>query len=138
MKIYEELEEYGEKVQFVVNLKDSVSHPQVLGNLSPQNHKFLLEIALKLCVSENTQREIVLGDDGVTFIETDLTNEMQLLLDGLLRFHSMNATISNLLRTISDQMPIDFESEMGKSISINSRNVSNFYHRPKDVVETRC
>jgi len=51
MRIYEELEEYGEKVQFVVNLKTSVAHPQVMGNLSVQNHKFLLEIALKLCIS---------------------------------------------------------------------------------------
>ena len=51
MRIYEEMEEYGEKVQFVINLKTSVAHPQVMANLSVQNHKFLLEIALKLCIS---------------------------------------------------------------------------------------
>jgi len=53
MKIYEGLEEYEEKVQFVINLKKSISHPQVINNLSIQNHKFLLEIALKLCISVN-------------------------------------------------------------------------------------
>jgi len=51
MKIYEDFEEYDEKVQFVINLKTSISHPQVINNLSIQNHKFLLEIALKLCIS---------------------------------------------------------------------------------------
>lgn len=51
MKLYEDLEEYDEKVRFVVNLKVSISHPQVLANLSAQNHKFLLEIALQLCIS---------------------------------------------------------------------------------------
>jgi len=50
----------------------------------------------------------------VTFVETDLTNEMQLLLDGLLRFHSVNATLTNLLRILSDSMPVDFNTELTK------------------------
>lgn len=58
----------------------------------------------------------MLGSDGVTFVETDLTNEMQLLLDALLRFHSVNATLSNLLKILSDQMPLDFNAELGKGI----------------------
>ena len=56
----------------------------------------------------------MLSNDGVTFVETDLTNEMQLLLDGLLRFHSVNATLTNLLRILSDSMPVDFNTELTK------------------------
>lgn len=51
INLYENLEEYGEKLFFVLNLKKSVICPQVLENLSPPNQKYLLELALKLCIS---------------------------------------------------------------------------------------
>jgi len=51
MKIYESLDSFEEKLGFVMNMKLSVSHPQVLSNLSGLNHKFLLENSLKLCIS---------------------------------------------------------------------------------------
>ena len=53
LSMYEDLEEYGDKLRFVINLKNSVLHPQVLDNLSTVNQKFLLEISLKLCISVN-------------------------------------------------------------------------------------
>lgn len=56
----------------------------------------------------------MLGEDGVTFIETQLTAEMQLLLDGLLRFHSTNATLTNLIRILSETMPQNFNVELSK------------------------
>jgi hypothetical protein len=51
LKMYEDLDEYGEKLSFVMNLKHSVVQQQVLENLSPVNQKFLLEVTLKLCIS---------------------------------------------------------------------------------------
>jgi hypothetical protein len=51
IRMYEDLEEYGDKLRFVINLKNSILHPHVLDNLSTVNQKFLLDIALRLCIS---------------------------------------------------------------------------------------
>ena len=59
-----------------------------------------------------------MGSDGITFIETQLTTEMQVLLDALLRYHSINTTISNLLRILSETMPTEFAEEMNKCMKI--------------------
>ena len=50
-KIYENFNTFNEKFTFIRDLKQAITFSTVLENLSSINHKFLIENALKLCIS---------------------------------------------------------------------------------------
>ena len=51
IKIYENLNTFNEKFSFINDFQKAITFPTVLENLSSINHKFLMENALKLCIS---------------------------------------------------------------------------------------
>lgn len=51
MIVYENLVTLEEKLQYVADLKGCLMNPTIIEHLSEINHRFLLELSIKLCVS---------------------------------------------------------------------------------------
>ena len=51
LKIYEELVTLEDKLQYVSDLKTCMINQTVVENLSKLNHRFLLELSIRLCIS---------------------------------------------------------------------------------------
>ena len=74
-------------------MKKAIDHQLVLGAVSEANFTELLKLMLRLCISSNTQKEISFNSTS-KFEDNKLTNEMQYLLDKLLRSKPISAILS--------------------------------------------
>jgi hypothetical protein len=67
----------------------------------------------------NTQKEIQMDKDYGKFNENELTKELQLVLDVLLKCKETICVTITLIKVLAEALNIDFSVELTKSIEAN-------------------
>ena len=108
LRFYEKnFTEFEKKKNLISELKLSIVSARLLNNLNTTIYKILLNLILRICCCDNTQKEIN-TNPGV------LEKELQIILDALLKAKNPHKSLIVLISILNKSLPIDFSRPLNK------------------------